>query len=237
MQVGWVRKMTEGVILMSKLLFDKGGTLSSMCTLLEMCGLNLNEFEEHSYKMLADLWGEIQRNEIYLLFDLKNKKVTRVARSVRLLITTQDGGCFLETKRKYLSKGGRVVRKRRPWSVSGTCMRIIDPKNPDALPMPEDPIQTVIRETKEELNHDIPKEEIESRSVTEEEDSHPSSVFHGLDSHVFFRRYRWAANQPLRRRMFAVKDNGVIAYVEYFNRWPQGLKENWADINLQGAAA
>jgi hypothetical protein len=95
----------------------------------------------------------------------------------------------------------------------------------------------VIRETKEELNLDIPKEEIESRSVTEEEDSHPSSVFHGLDSHVFFRRYRWAANQPLRRRMFAVKDNGVIAYVEYFNRWPQGLKENWADINLQGAAA
>jgi hypothetical protein len=215
---------------MSGELFDVRGTLSGMLTLFDLWEIDIKEFKEHSFKTLADLWGEIQRHEIQLLFDTKKKTVTRTARSVKLLITTEDGGCFLETKRKYLSKGGKVILKRQPWSVSGTCLRIIDPKNPTVVAQPEDPIQTVIRETWEELRISIPREEIQSLSVLDEEDRHPSSVFHSFESHIFFRRYLWEAKRPLGRRMYAYKDNGVIAYVEYFSRWPRDVKE-WIQVH------
>ncbi len=161
-------------------------------------------------KTFEDLCKEIQDRDVILTWDTELKRIVRHAVSCCLLIVSPQG-VLLETLREYPNNGDRV-RYTQPFSLRGTKRR------------DEDPLTGIVRETKEEVNIDVPKEEVRELTPFPTPNEHESSVYYGILSRTLVYYFMWETDRILKKRFRPKKDNNTIVSVSWFKKRPQELE-------------
>jgi hypothetical protein len=175
-----------------------------MIQLLRQGGIDLNEFKKRSIKTLRDLYKEICGRDVKLV--LIGGRVHRIARSVKVLVTTEDGYQYLEVARRY--KGKILVPGCKDYSLSETCK------------IGESHRQAAVAGFKEEWEIDVRPEDLNFKdwAMPDAPTTYESSVFYGILSTVYVQRASLLLPQRPwpTKSLIVVKEKNTEVYVECF---------------------
>lgn len=114
------RQMTQLLIL------DKSSSFEGMKDFISLDkNIDIEKFDEVSFKKFAELYKELTESEVTLYFDPDLRRIIRFALNIKLYIRTPDA-CFCETKRVYHENDPDKRResvKLRPYANRETRFR------------------------------------------------------------------------------------------------------------------